>query len=143
MQLTRGSTKDAVHQKCSSPKTHWNIVAVHQNYNAPNVHQMCTEDAPNMHHSKDIVLSQQPPKEPIYQAKMPKKGPKLSKGIILGASLRRTHKVVYEFFLKKVLSKKESATCDITALTNGLDSPPNRPPKLTNQPRDKVITYIC
>ena len=85
MQLTRGSTKDAVHQKCSSPKTHWNIVAVHQNYNAPNVHQMCTEDAP-----------------------MPKKGPKLSKGIILGASLRRTHKVkvVYKKkFQKKVSSK--------------------------------------
>ena len=107
IQLTRGSTKDAVHQKCSSPKTHWNIVAVHQNYNAPNVHQMCTEDAPNMHHSKVIVLPQQPPKGPIYRAKIPKKGPKMSKGIILGASLKRTHKVVYEIFLKKVLSKKK------------------------------------
>ena len=118
MQLTRGSTKDAVHQKCSSPKTHWNIVAVHQNYNAPNVHQMCTEDAPNMHHSKDIVLSQQPPKGPIYRAKIPKKGPKMSKGIILGASLRRTHKVVYKFFFEKsVVKRKVKGKCNITAST--------------------------
>ena len=72
---------------------------------------MCTEDAPNMHHSKDIVLSQQPPKEPIYQAKMPKKGPKMSKGIILGASLKRTHKVVYNIFFGKSVVKKRK--CDM------------------------------
>ena len=127
-------TKNAAHRKRTGTLLQYTKITTHQ---------MCTEDAPNMHHSKDILLPQQPPKGPKYRAKMPKKGPKLSKGIILGASLRRTHKVVYEIFLKKVLSKKESATCDITALTNGLDSPPNRPPKLTNQPRDKVITYIC
>ena len=130
-------TKNAAHRKRTGTLLQYTKITTHQ---------MCTKCAPKMHQTcitaKLLYYHSSHLRDPNIGQKIPKKGPKMSKGIILGASLKRTHKVVYEIFLKKVLSKKESAICDITALTNGPDSPPNRPPKLTNQPRDKVTTYI-